>query len=303
MCSGSRTAECSVLVGLALLMAGCAGGPVGRPLADGSPSPAAPTTLGRLAPGEHELSLPWDGKDRSFLLHAPPGFVAGTPMPLVIAFHFYPGDGAGVRETSGLNAVADREGFLAVYPDGVNSGFNALICCGQADDVGFVGALVEHLKSVWGADPDRVYATGISNGADLSYRLAVELPGVFAAIAPVSGGFLGPRTKDPAYAPTTPVSVLTFIGGQDRYAADFEAGLATWHQRKGCRPGRPETAVAGATRTAARCGDGSEVVAYRLTQMGHSWPGAPEGQLADPTAAVAATDLVWEFFEAHPRRS
>lgn len=295
---------CSVVAaGVVLLVAGCAGDPARRPASSATTSSATPTTPQRPAPGDHKLSMPWDGKDRTYLLHAPPDFNPGTPIPVVIALHFYPGDGAGIRETSGLDAVADREGFLAVYPDGVNSGFNALVCCGAEDDVGFVRALVEQLRGTWGADPDRVYATGISNGGDLSYRLAVELPGVFAAIAPVSGGFLGPKPQDAAYAPKTPVSVLTFIGGQDRYAADFEAGLATWHQRKGCRPGGRDAVAAGVTRTAALCGDGSEVVAYRLAQMGHSWPGAPTGQLADPKAAVAASDLIWQFFQAHPRRT
>ncbi|UQX00790.1 hypothetical protein [Streptomyces sp. RerS4] len=59
------------------------------------------------------------------------------------------------------------------------------------------------LVDTWKADPRRIYATGISNGADMSFKLAVELPGTPAAIAPVSGGCIGTAAENPAYVPKT----------------------------------------------------------------------------------------------------
>ena len=118
-------------------------------------------------------------------------------------------DGKTIRELSGLDATADRERFLVAYPDGLDGRWNTVLCCHDTDDTGFVRALVDHARRRWGADPDRVYATGASNCAAMSYRLAAALPGVFAAIAPVSGaladidvreGFPPPRYR---WSPST----------------------------------------------------------------------------------------------------
>jgi polyhydroxybutyrate depolymerase len=149
-----------------------------------------------------------------------------------------------------------------------------------------------------------VYLTGISNGGDLSFRAAVEATGVFAAIGVVSGGFIGALPAGAEYAPKSPVSVITFIGDQDRYAGRFEEGVEKWRERLRCTevrpaPKRPAPNVA---LSRARCADGSDVEVYTIGGMGHSWPGATSGAMAAPDAGVVATDLVWRFFAAHPRK-
>ena len=96
-----------------------------------------------------------------------------------------------MRELAGLDAKADKDNVLVAYPDGQGGGFNALICCGSADDVGFLNALTDHLVQTWHADPNQVFLTGISNGGDMSFRAAVESTGKFAAIGVVSGGYSG----------------------------------------------------------------------------------------------------------------
>ncbi|WP_446218388.1 alpha/beta hydrolase family esterase [Micromonospora sp. IBHARD004] len=293
----------AVLTGFCLVIFGAAcGDERGRTRATASPPPSAAE---RQTAGDHRLTLRHDGTDRRYLLHAPPGYDPATPLPLVIVMHFYPGDGEAMRQMVGLDAKADRERALVAYPDGRNGGFNALICCGSSDDVGFLKALTAHLVETWRADPDRVYLTGISNGGDMSFRAAVEAEGVFAAIGVVSGGYSGPRAAAEDYVPKRPVSVITFIGGQDIYADIFSEGMRTWQRRLGCRqaPGPRRTAPAGISRTDARCADGSDVTVYTLPDMGHSWPGAASGQLAAPRTGVVATDLVWAFFAAHPRRT
>ncbi|WP_231605106.1 PHB depolymerase family esterase [Micromonospora sp. HK10] len=291
----------AVLAGLVLAYAGAGCGGEREP---GRTPPSASTPAERPAAGDHTLTLSHGGVSRSYLLHAPPGYDPARPTPLVIALHFFPGSGAAMRELAGLDARADRENFLVAYPDGRDGGFNALICCGSADDVGFLGALTDHLVDAWRADPDRVYLTGISNGGDLSFRAAVEGDGRFAAIGVVSGGYSGPLTEPDSYVPKQPVSVITFVGGQDRYADTFHEGLRTWQRRLGCRPvpGKAEPGRAGITRVDARCADGSDVTVWSLPEMSHSWPGATAGQLAAPDAGLTATDLIWEFFAAHPRR-
>lgn len=252
-------------------------------------------------PGDHTVRFDFAGKPRTYVVHAPPGYT-GASLPLVVGLHFRPGDAAGIAELSALNAKADTENFLVVYPEGASGAFNALVCCGSEDDVGFIKEVIARMVGTWKADPKRIYATGISNGGDMSFRLAVELPNTFAAVAPVSGGFIGQLTENPTYKPNTPVPVLTFIGGRDRNTTRFEEGITTWQQRLTCTPSAPTSDLPRSiTHTTASCTDGSEVQIYRLPEMGHSWPGAPTGQLSDPAAGISATNLIWDFFKTHTR--
>ncbi|WP_144126687.1 extracellular catalytic domain type 1 short-chain-length polyhydroxyalkanoate depolymerase [Catellatospora sichuanensis] len=292
----------AVVALLAATVAGCDTGSTGPAVSTVSPV-ASPEAGETPAPGDHRLTTSWNGKNRSFVVHAPPSYDGATPLPLVVTMHFFPGDAAGIATTTGMNAKADREGFLVLYPEGFAGGVNALSCCGSEDDVGLIKTLVARMVERWHADPKAIFATGISNGGDMAYRLAVEMPGVFAAIAPVSGGFSGGRASRADFRPTQPVSVITFVGGKDRHAAAFESGLTAWQERLSCTPA-PAAGPRlpnGGTRSVAACADGSELVVYRLPQMGHSWPGAQQGTLADPDAGVNATDLIWEFFRTHRR--
>jgi polyhydroxybutyrate depolymerase len=209
-----------------------------------------------------------------------------------------------MRTLTGFDAKADREGFLVAYPAGVGEQFNGFTCCGTQDDVGFVRAVATELISTWKADPDRVYLTGASNGADLSFRAAVEASGVFAAIAPVSGGFYGNAPDAPEYAPKTPVSVVTFIGLQDPMADTLRSGISVWQKRLKCRPGAATAMAGGAVRkTSATCANGSEVDVYQVKDGMHTWFGATTGDLADADPKINATDVIWDFFAAHPRQS
>ncbi|MGC4809292.1 alpha/beta hydrolase family esterase [Micromonospora sp. DT228] len=270
----------------------------------GRPSPAPPSAPTETpTAGDHDLTLNHNGQERTYLLHAPPGYDPSRSSALVIALHFYPGSATGVQELAGLDAKADKDNVLVAYPDGEGGGFNGLVCCGSADDVGFLTALTDHLVQTWHADPNRVFLTGISNGGDMSFRAAVESTGKFAAIGVVSGGYSGKLTTAESYVPKSPVSVITFIGGQDRQASTFQTGMKTWQQRLSCRPSPKASGVPGVTHTVASCADGSEVSVYTLPEMGHSWPGATTGSLAASSAGLSATDLMWEFFAAHPRKA
>ncbi|PZG22886.1 polyhydroxybutyrate depolymerase [Micromonospora craterilacus] len=250
------------------------------------------------------MTLDHGGANREYRLHVPAGYDPATPVPLVIALHPYPSSGVEMSRLIGLDEVAARENFLVAYPDGIGGGFNALVCCGSADDVGFLVALAEHLVGTGRVDPHRVYLTGISNGGDLSFRAAVEASGTFAAIGVVSGGFIGERAAATDYVSRQPVSVITFIGGQDRYAEQFRTGVGVWQDRLRCTlvTPAPTPPAADSTLTRARCADGSDVEVYVIESMGHSWPGASGGAMAAPDAGVTATELIWKFFAAHPRQ-
>jgi polyhydroxybutyrate depolymerase len=280
---------------------------------------------------DHEMrTLQVDSLKRSYLLHLPPDYDGRQARPLVLAFH-----GGGVNaETmvyfSGLSEKADEEGFVIVYPNGTGRvprarTWNAGNCCGHAlhhgvDDVGFIRALLESLERELAVDPQRVYATGMSNGAMMSYRLASELADRFAAIAPVGG----PMALDEC-RPSRPVPVIHFHGTKDEFTpyyggkgprsqsqTDFHSvdyTIRAWAVANGC-PAEPlveplpERAVDGTRVTRYVYGPGrddSEVVFYSIEGGGHTWPGRHSifSTLGPSTRQIAANDLIWDFFRKH----
>ena len=286
------------LLALALLTACSAGTPTAPAATPGASAEAA-------RPGDHTLTITVGDKERTFLLHVPASYDPGRATPAVLALHYRPGSGAAMRGLAGFDAKADAAGFLVAYPEGVGGQFNAFGCCGAQDDIGFVKAVAGQLVQRWHADPARIFLAGVSNGGDLSFRAAVEAPGVFAAIGVVSGGFAGGRTEAADYRPAAPVSVVTLIGADDPQATVFRAGVDTWRTRLNCTPAAPAAAVPldpAVHRTTTHCQDGSDVDDYVVDGAGHVWFGAASGELKDATMKVDATGVLWDFFAAHPRR-
>jgi polyhydroxybutyrate depolymerase len=312
--SRARALAAALLV--AAVAAGCGGGD-GAPAAGGQPTTTAATTTSTTAPAatattargprgdDHRLSLRVGGERRTFLLHTPPGWRRSRRLPLVIVLHMMRpgGDGKVMQRLTGLDATADRERFLVAYPDGLDGQWNAILCCNPTDDVGFIRRMIDLLEWRWRVDPDRVYATGASNGAAMSYRLAAALPGVLAAIGPVSGAVPDPDV--PEGLPRAPVSLVAFHGRHDTIFDAMDEGVAAWRRHAGCQP--PLRAAHGdsgtVTRSVTSCRDGSDVVVYELGEMDHAWPGAAgDDPMAAPDAPISASELLWEFFKAHPRR-
>jgi polyhydroxybutyrate depolymerase len=292
------------------------------------------------APGDHLLRLTHDGQARSAIVHVPPQAARGLPLPVVLNFHGASGDARSHQQYVGMDRLADRVGFVVVYPNGTGPipdqllTWNAGACCGPAqadgvDDVGFVRALLDEIPRHLAADPARIYATGLSNGAMLTYRLAAEAPERFAAIASVAGAMaLVP------FAPRAPISILHIHSVDDpltRYAGGlgppFSPGetramhapvaetLARWRGFMGC-PAQPITTAerrepggsAAARQSATRllwspCRRGTEIVHWRLTGVGHVWPGSKriyvQGVFGPPTDVIDANLEIWQFFRRH----
>jgi polyhydroxybutyrate depolymerase len=289
------------------LLAACGGAPA----AGGEPA-AGKHAARFAAPGDFDLTLQAGSKTRTFLVHLPPGFAARGALPVLLAFHGGGGSAQGFQKYAGLDAVADREGFVVVYPDGTGRlgrrllTWNAGQCCGRAreeraDDVGFALRVLADLARELKLDRTRVYATGHSNGAMLAYRLAAEAPARIAAIAPVAGAM-----QLAAFAPAQPVPVLHVHSVDDPralYAGGLgpafpftnarvlhravESELARWAQLAGCAvepsvveqrrapAGRPDAGHTATLLDFAPCTSGADVRLWKLTGAGHGWPGAP----------------------------
>jgi polyhydroxybutyrate depolymerase len=260
--------------------------------------------------------------ERSYLLHLPASRGAGRPVPLLLVFHGAGGQGAGIASHTGLTGPATARGYAVAYPDGLERRWNdgRGMSAGQ-DDVEFIRILLDSLGHELPVDLKRIYATGISNGAGLAYRLACDLPGVFAAIAPVAGA--AATTIEERCVATRPVSVISFQGTRDPLVpyeggnASIRRGQVLSAQRSaalfagvnGCTPPpavmpEPDTAKDG-TRvrrsTYGGCREGREVVLYTIEGGGHTWPGGPPvGRLVGRVSRdLDATRTMLDFFDRH----
>lgn len=305
---------------------------------------AASLARADLTPGNYAFGLEHEGRPRSYIVHVPRDTLT-NPWPVVINFHGSGSSAAGQQAYTGMDAIADREGFLAVYPNGTGMlaghllTWNAGPCCGYAqenavDDVGFVRAMLADLDRHVTIDRSRIYATGLSNGAMMAYRLATEAPDLLAAIAPVAGALLAQPL-----APSRPLPVLHIHSVDDTRALyrgglgppyplttirvqhpSVEAVLSHWARLDGC-PEHPrvDPAIRGdgpsrahtATRiTYGPCKGGVEVVLWRLTGAGHVWPGGAAQYLSRllgsqskilgaSTDVIDANERMWQFFSAY----
>ncbi len=272
-------------------------------------------------------TLTVDGLERTYILHVPPSYDGSQPVPLVMAFHGGGGDAANQWRVSGFNQLADEKGFIIVYPNGTGSlgdkvlTWNGGTCCGYAminnvDDVAFVRALAAVLQADYKIDPKRIYATGLSNGGIMAYRLACDASDLFAAIGPVAGTLNYKRC-----APTKHVSVIHFHGTDDThlpyeggYGPDSKADVLFasvketidfWLDFDKCEPTPVKEAFADIQHDSySNCAGGTAVELYTILGGKHAWPGSdgpawPGGD--EPTQTVSATQLIWEFFAAHPK--
>jgi polyhydroxybutyrate depolymerase len=225
------------------------------------------------------------------------------------------------RTNRTFDRLADREGFVVVYPDAEGGRWNEgwprtdgpLGRGDEIDDVGFLSALIDSVCKEFDVDPRRVYATGLSNGASMVYRLACERENKVAAIAPVAGGIADPvakRCKD-----GRPVPLLVIHGTSDAivpYEMAVPKNLAQWMQRDVC-PTPPEIAYLpdvdenDGTRTRLehhrQCKDDSEISLYVIEGGGHRWPGddtvKPFAHLGRYSRDFDAASVIWDFFKRH----
>lgn len=282
-----------------------------------------------LGPGDFNRSVKIGEVDRSYLVHVPPKFDSKKPAPIVLCFHGAWANAAVQVRFTGLNDKADQAGFVAVYPNGMgkngmqfwNAGMVRLGTEGkQADDVGFVVKLLDDLGTVVHIDPKRVYATGMSNGGMMCYRLASELSDRIAAIAAVSGTMAIEKAS-----PTRPVPVMHFHGTADTVVPykgrngelpklfnfkSVEDTVSAWIAIDGC-PQEPrvvkvtDTAHDGTNVIKKIYGpgkQGTEVILVTIEGGGHTWPGHDPlvKFLGKTTRQISANDMIWDFFLKHP---
>jgi polyhydroxybutyrate depolymerase len=320
----SRLKIASLVVFVVALLSGCA-----RQKFD------ATTITG---PGNYYGSLVVDGLDRTYIVHIPLSYDENEPTSLLLALHGGGGSARKMMNLTDFNTLSDKEGFVVVYPQGVENHWND----GRTlqnyrthreniDDVAFISALIDYLITELNIDETCIYAAGISNGAMMSCRLGCELSHKIAAIAMVVGAM--PEDLGEHCSPSEPISVLIMNGTEDPLipweGGEIRVGnqmLGTtcsvndtvlyWVTHNSCSPTPvitwlPDTDPDDGTRVRKEAygqgRDETEVILYAIEGGGHMWPGGPqylsEEVIAKTCRDIIGSHVIWQFFSEHEKGS
>lgn len=292
--------------------------------------------VARAGDGKVEVIIDHGGLQRQALLHVPAACRDGGQVPLVVALHGGGGNPERSRRMFGLDVLADRDGFIAAYPQGVEKHWND----GRGlrryrahreniDDVGFIELLISRLAAEYPVDTSRVYLMGISNGAMMSFRFACEAKRPPAAIATVIGNMPQVLVDRGASRHVVPAMIICgtddplmpFEGGQVRFGlwrlgkvASYARSVRFWVEANHCSPEPevrwledldPDDGVRARVEVYASGRDGGEVVAFTLDGSGHAWPGErkslPRFMVGSVCRDFQAEVKIWEFFQRHTR--
>lgn len=284
--------------------------------------------IGRLPANAQAESLDFGGVKRDYILYMPQNLQ--SPAPLVIALHGGGGTAAGWEQETDFDGVADRNGFIVVYPQGVNREWNEERGSGMtlrrsdADDVGFINALIDHLAAQYPIDLTRIYAMGISNGGFMSLRLACNLSDRLAGIGVIAAQL----TEDmiSGCVPIKPLRVAIFNGVDDpiipydggavRISGQYRGDVLStqdqvdfWLRVNGCEPTITETMTLNARPLDGTfvemtgytlCSPGGAVRLYRIVGGGHTMPGGnqylPRAVIGNVSRELHAPTELWAFW-------
>jgi polyhydroxybutyrate depolymerase len=276
--------------------------------------------------GINKDSIIHDGLSRTFHLYLPKNYDGKTTLPLVFVLHGGGGNADHIEEATGFSKLAEKEGFICVYPNGTSRLGDRLLtwnaggdCCGYAldhniDDVGFISTLIDHLTEHLAIDERRIYSCGFSNGAFMSYRVACEIPHKLAGVGIVAGAL------NCNCEPSEPISII-HIHGKDEKHVPYGGGIGEkagvervdksvffardfWIECNGCSR-TPDTHTINEVAIDSFGGGrlGADFKLISIKGFGHAWPGGNyiPATGVDPTCSINATEELWHFFEAHPK--
>lgn len=259
-----------------------------------------------------------DGIIRTYQVYQPPSYDPAVPSPLVINYHGLGSNAFEQRYYSGFDVVAADSNFIVVYPDGINAAWNSgLVTQSIADDVGFTNALIDKLSTDYNINQRKIYATGMSNGGFMSYRLACELENRIAAIASVTGTLA--EDIIPSCQFNRPVPVMQIHGTADQvvsynalagYHRGAEGSVDFWLARNNCNTVGDTTIIPDIDPNDSSnalhiyygpCDDGTDVEFYKIFNGGHTWPNATLDipLNGNTNRDFDANRVIWAFFNKH----
>ncbi|MDO8803380.1 MAG: PHB depolymerase family esterase [Elusimicrobiota bacterium] len=297
-----------------------------------------PARAGEGAGSLKQFKIEAGGYTRAYRVYSPQNLEKTKKYPLLVILHGGGGTGKGMPRLTrgGFEALADANGAILAYPDGLDKNWNDYRADKSRkaqreniDDVAFITAMLDAIAGTYPVDAGRVYAAGISNGAMMSYTLACRAAERFAAIAPVAGAM--PENLAPACSPSRPVPALIISGTEDRLV-HWEGGYVTgpfgrkklgrtipveksrdfWLEKNSCDAARKEISktdsdpgdgMAVEREVYSACAGGSAVEFIKIAGGGHTWPGGlqylPERIIGKTSREINATAEIWNFFMKH----
>lgn len=248
-----------------------------------------------------------NGVEREYIFYKPNELKQNAP--LVFVLHGYTSNAEAIQWYSGMNNMADANGFAVCYPQGTpdysgTTHWNARLSISQTDDIGFLSELAGLLQEEHNLDPGKTFVCGMSNGGYMSYTLACEAPEIFKAVASVTGTMSGYSWEN--CDPSEPVPVLQISGVNDQIvpidgsmsavggwggAPHMDKVIDYWSHLNGCTT---TDSLFLSEKTNAYyhrdCTKNHEVWYYKIDDWGHEWP-----SLYDDTG-TNANEAIWSFF-------
>jgi polyhydroxybutyrate depolymerase len=287
----------------------------------------------------NEIFLNVNGTKRSYLVHAPSNLNSVT-VGAVLVFHGGGGDAQRMFGTSNMHRISNEEGFISAYvqtsqkgerwQDGRDDTYNG------TEDIEYIRAVIQSLHENYAVDPDRVFATGISNGGTFINRLACETAGLVQGIAPIAANMsihLNSKCLPTKGMPMIMFSgtddpLMPFNGGKGNPPAIIKRAMEKknlrpegsegmlsshdtakfWASKNGCTRTKttdlPDQIDDGTTVTVISYDDCREgqVLLYQINGGGHSWPGPDTKELkiiGTTSREIDASAVMVEFFKTY----
>jgi polyhydroxybutyrate depolymerase len=273
-----------------------------------------------------------DSRTREYIIYLPTGYNTDSPLPLLFCLHGGRGTGSAFMNMANFNTLAEKEKFIVVYPNGIESNWND----GRptdanklgVDDVNFFRTMIQTFSTKYKIDPKRIYSTGISNGGFMSSRLGAELGDKIAAIASVAASveknivFVnvnGSNAVSAMYVQGTTDPLVPFLGGvmtagDGGTIASHSEVVAKWVSANNCATTAvitniPDIASDGTTAIRRDYNGGTKGTAVSsivIQNGGHTWPqGVPYSSeliIGKTSRDFNGIETVWEFFKSHPKQ-
>ncbi len=286
--------------------------------------------------GFQQGTITLQGHKRTFKYYIPNSYSSGKPVPLLFSFHGRGSHAEKQIKLTNFDQLAEKEGFIAVFPNSAeinepnlksgherqwNDGrFDTPVNRAGIDDVKFTSEMIDYFARHYNVDLDRVYATGMSNGAYFVNRLAIELSDRLAGIGAVAGTIATPIATQ---KPRSPVSVVLMMGTEDPivpyegvsgYSLSAEETVDYW-KNANALDSKPSTKTlvqpvkTDKTKVIRKkykhAGQQTEVTLYKVINGGHTWPGGPQyakpSKIGLASKQLEASKVIWDELKKFKR--
>ena len=282
-------------------------------------------------PGRYDIEVMSGGKARVVSYFVPSTYKGDVKVPAVFDFHGSTSTAHEQLARSEWQRVAEREGFIAVAPQGLMAGAKpdtyawnvpGVTKPGGPDDMAFIKDAIAAVSDKLCIDNTRTFATGYSGGGRVVSQYICNGNTDFAAAGFVVGLRAGyPKEEAGKWQPDAatcmpkkPLPLIAFAGKADKinpyeggglpyWQYGAEAALKRWVELDGCKT--PDTQTTGDITKSSYtgCDGNAKIVSYTIVDGGHTWPSSTallqyQSAVGKVSYSINATDEIWAFFKS-----